>query len=225
MKNKKVKFIVDAAVIAALYVVLTYLAAAFKLSSGVIQVRFSEALTILPVFTPAAIPGLFVGCILANALTGAVVIDVICGSIATLIGAVGAWLIGKYVMNRLKYAYFLAPLPTIIANAAIVPFVLRYAYGMQDAMWYMVLTVGLGEIISAGMFGVVLYLAIRSRASRLFCFSDAFFFFRRLRTEVLIVLAFEFSVIQFSALVRLFTEIFLKIRVGRNDIKRPSVEF
>lgn len=169
MKNKKVKFIVDAAVIAALYVVLTYLAAAFNLSSGVIQVRFSEALTILPVFTPAAIPGLFVGCILANALTGAVVIDVICGSIATLIGAVGAWLIGKYVMNRLKYAYFLAPLPTIIANAAIVPFVLRYAYGMQDAMWCnMVLTVGLGEIISAGMFGVVLYLAIRSRASRLF---------------------------------------------------------
>lgn len=168
MKNKKVKFIVDAAVIAALYVVLTYLAAAFNLSSGVIQVRFSEALTILPVFTPAAIPGLFVGCILANALTGAVVIDVICGSIATLIGAVGAWLIGKYVMNRLKYAYFLAPLPTIIANVAIVPFVLRYAYGMQDAMWYMVLTVGLGEIISAGMFGVVLYLAIRSRASRLF---------------------------------------------------------
>ena len=65
-------------------------------------------------------------------------------------------------MNRLKYAYFLAPLPTIV------PFVLRYAYGMQDAMWYMVLTVGLGEIISAGMFGVVLYLAIRSRASRLF---------------------------------------------------------
>lgn len=168
MKNKKVKFIVDAAVIAALYVVLTYLAAAFNLSSGVIQVRFSEALTILLVFTPAAIPGLFVGCILANALTGAVVIDVICGSIATLIGAVGAWLIGKYVMNRLKYAYFLAPLTTIIANAAIVPFVLRYAYGMQDAMWYMVLTVGLGEIISAGMFGVVLYLAIRSRASRLF---------------------------------------------------------
>lgn len=53
MKNKKVKFIVDAAVIAALYVVLTYLAAAFNLSSGVIQVRFSEALTILPVFTPA----------------------------------------------------------------------------------------------------------------------------------------------------------------------------
>lgn len=168
MKNKKVKFIVDAAVIAALYVVLTYLAAAFNLSSGVIQVRFSEALTILPVFTPAAIPGLFVGCILANALTGAVVIDVICGSIATLIGAVGAWLIGKFVMKKIKHAYFLAPLPTIIANAAIVPFVLRYAYGMQDAIWYMVLTVGLGEIISAGMFGVVLYLAIRSRASRLF---------------------------------------------------------
>ena len=166
--KKRNPFITQAALIAALYVVLTLVSAAFGLDSKAIQFRLSEVLTVLPALTPAAIPGLFVGCILANALTGAVVIDVICGSIATLIGAVGAWLIGKYVMNRLKYAYFLAPLPTIIANAAIDPFVLRYAYGRQDAMWYMVLTVGLGEIISAGMFGVVLYLAIRSRASRLF---------------------------------------------------------
>ena len=90
MKNKKVSFIVTSAVVAALYVVLTYLAAAFGLASNVIQVRFSEALTILPIFTPAAIPGLFVGCIVANALTGAVIFDVIFGSIATLIGAIGA---------------------------------------------------------------------------------------------------------------------------------------
>ncbi len=128
-------------------------------------------------------------------------------------------------MNRLKYAYFLAPLPTIIANAAIVPFVQRYAYGMQDAMWYMVLTVGLGEIISAGMFGgSALSLQFVPCVTPVLILRRVFLF-RRLRTEVLIVLAFEFSVIQFSALVRLFTEIFLKIRVGRNDIKRPSVEF
>lgn len=106
MKNKKVSFIVTSAVVAALYVVLTYLAAAFGLASNVIQVRFSEALTILPIFTPAAIPGLFVGCIVANALTGAVIFDVIFGSIATLIGAIGAWLIGKYAMKKFKHAYF-----------------------------------------------------------------------------------------------------------------------
>lgn len=168
MKNTKIRFIVNAAVIAALYVVLTLIASAFGLSSNVIQVRFSEALTILPLFTAAAIPGLFVGCILANMLTGAVVLDVVFGSIATLIGAVGAWLIGKFAMKKCKHAYFLAPLPTILANSVIVPFVLRYAYGMEDAMWYMVLTVGLGEIISAGMFGVVLYLALRKNSSRLF---------------------------------------------------------
>lgn len=70
-KNNKVIFLTQAAMIAALYVVLTLLAAAFGLSSGVIQVRFSEALTVLAFFTPAAIPGLFIGCILANWLTGA----------------------------------------------------------------------------------------------------------------------------------------------------------
>lgn len=167
MKNKKVSFIVTSAVVATLYVVLTYLAAAFGLASNVIQVRFSEALTILPIFTPAAIPGLFVGCIVANALTGAVIFDVIFGSIATLIGAIGAWLMGKYAMKKFKHAYFFAPLPTIVANSIIVPLVLRYAYGLEDAMWYMVLTVGAGEVISAGILGVLLYLAFRKNASRI----------------------------------------------------------
>ena len=89
MKNKKVLFLTQAAAIAALYFVLTWLASMLGLSSGAIQVRFSEALTILPFFTPAAIPGLFIGCLLSNFLTGAVVWDVVFGSIATLIGAVG----------------------------------------------------------------------------------------------------------------------------------------
>ncbi len=168
MKNKKIRFTVNAAVIAALYVVLTYLAFAFGLSSNVIQVRFSEALTVLPVFTPAAIPGLFIGCIVANALTGAVVLDVVFGSLATLIGAVGAWLIGKFATEKCKYAYYAAPVPTILANSVIVPFILRYAYGMKDAVWYMVLTVGLGEIISAGIFGIALCLALKKYSQRIF---------------------------------------------------------
>ena len=84
MKSKKLVFICQAAVIAALYVVLTYVFSAF--ASGVIQVRVSEALTILPAFTPAAIPGLVIGCLLSNTLTGCVLLDIIFGSVATLIG-------------------------------------------------------------------------------------------------------------------------------------------
>ena len=158
-KHQSVLFLAQGAMIAAIYVVLTLVFAPF--SYGEVQVRISEALTILPLFTPAAIPGLFVGCLISNILGGCVLPDIIFGSLATLIGAIGTYMLRR--QNK-----FLAPLPPIIANVLIVPFVLRYAYGMQDAMWYMVLTVGLGEIISAGMFGVVLYLAIRSRASRLF---------------------------------------------------------
>ena len=95
MKTSKVLFTVQAAVIAALYVVLTVLANSIGLASSAIQIRFSEALTILPFFTPAAIPGLFVGCILSNLLTGCVLLDVIFGSLATLIGAVGTYLIRR----------------------------------------------------------------------------------------------------------------------------------
>ena len=87
MRNKQVLPMVQAALIAAMYVVLTWLANIFGLANGAIQVRFSEALTILPYFTPAAIPGLFVGCIISNTITGAAVWDILFGSLATLIGA------------------------------------------------------------------------------------------------------------------------------------------
>lgn len=84
MRNKKVLFITQAAVIAAIYVVLTIFISAFNLASGAIQVRVSEALTVLPFFTPAAIPGLAIGCFLSNLITGAAVYDVVFGSLATL---------------------------------------------------------------------------------------------------------------------------------------------
>jgi uncharacterized membrane protein len=151
--NKKTLFITQAAIIAALYVVLTYFIAAFNLASGAIQFRISEALTILPIFTPAAIPGLFVGCLISNTITGCVVTDIIFGSLATLIGA-----IGTYMLRKLPY---LAPLPPIIANAFIVPFVLQYAYGIGDAYWYLVLTVGAGEILSCYVLGIILYHALK----------------------------------------------------------------
>ena len=122
--NKKVLYLVHGAVIAALYVVLTMLANALGLANYAIQVRFSEALTILPVFTPAAIPGLFLGCIISNTMTGCMLLDIIFGSLATLIGAFGTYLL----RDKNKW---LAPLPPIIANTIIVPFVLAYVYHLE----------------------------------------------------------------------------------------------
>lgn len=148
-RNNKALFITHAAIIAALYVVLTYLASMLGLSSGVIQIRFSEALTILPYFTPAAIPGLFVGCIIANLLSGAVIWDVVFGSFATLLGAVVTYLL----KNKTKW---LAPIPPILANTIVIPFVLTYAYGVPDGLGFLMLTVGIGEIISCGILGMVL---------------------------------------------------------------------
>lgn len=159
--NKKVVFIVHAAVIAALYVVLTFVANSLGLASNAIQVRFSEALTILPLFTPAAIPGLFIGCILSNFLTGCVLWDIIFGSIATLLGA-----LGTYYLRR--FPRWLAPLPPIIANTIIVPFVLAYVYQFEGSIAYFMLTVCIGEIISCGLLGLLLHGALTKYRKYLF---------------------------------------------------------
>ena len=154
MKNqKKIRNIAVSAVIAALYVVLTYLANLLGLASGVIQVRLSEILTVMPVFTPAAIPGLFIGCLIANILTGCALWDVVFGSLATLIGAVGTYLLRKY--NSL------AVIPPVLANAIIVPLVRIFVYSLEGSYWYFFLTVGVGEVISCGIFGTILLKSLK----------------------------------------------------------------
>lgn len=159
MRNRNVTMITQGAIIAALYVVLTMLANAMGLANYAIQVRFSEALCVLPFFTVAAIPGLTIGCMISNILTGAMVWDVLFGSLATLLGAIGTYLLRKHKVLML--------FPPIIANAVIVPFVLRYGYGitwmMNDVEWsipYFALTVGIGEIISVCGLGGVLFKAL-----------------------------------------------------------------
>ena len=139
----------QAAMIAAIYVVLTVFISAFNLASGAIQVRISEALTILPVFTPAAIPGLFLGCLISNLVTGCMPLDVVFGSLATLIGACGT-----YALRKHKW---LAPLPPIVANTIIVPFVLRYVYLAEGTIPFFMLTVGIGEVISCYLLGSILH--------------------------------------------------------------------
>ena len=148
MRNKKVLLITQAAMIAAIYVVLTCFISAFNLASGAIQVRISEALTILPVFTPAAIPGLFLGCLISNLVTGCMPLDVVFGSLATLIGACGT-----YALRKKKW---LAPIPPIVANMVIVPLVLRYVHMLEGSIPFFMLTVGIGEVISCYVLGSIL---------------------------------------------------------------------
>lgn len=166
--------LVQAAMIAAIYVVLTLFANALGLANYVIQVRFSEALTILPFFTPAAIPGLFAGCILSNILTGCLPLDVVFGSLATLLGAFGTYFIGQVSRRAVGMAgseprhnfsvyKLLAPLPPVLSNTLIVPFVLACVYQFEGSVPYFMLTVGAGEVISCGILGLILLFSLEKR--------------------------------------------------------------
>ena len=159
-KHNKSAFLTQSGVIAALYVVLTLVAKVMGLDSGQIQLRLSEALCVLPVFLPAAVPGLTVGCLLANILCGNIFWDVLFGTLATLIGAVGTRLLRKRPL--------LALLPPIAANTVIVPFVLAYAYGLPGGVPLFMLTVGIGEVLSCGVLGRVLWKALDKRKEALF---------------------------------------------------------
>ena len=159
-QTSKIIYITQAALIAALYTVLTMLAAGFDLASGAVQVRFSEALTILPFFTPAAIPGLTIGCLLSNTLTGCALPDIIFGTLATFLGAVGSYALRK---NR-----WLCALPPIISNMLIIPFILTYAYHIPGGVPLFMLTVGTGELISCMGLGQILLQALLPFRGRIF---------------------------------------------------------
>lgn len=159
-RDLKTLRIVSGAAIAAVYVVLTVLAASVNLASGAIQVRFSEALTVLPFFTPTAVPGLAVGCLLSNILTGCALPDIIFGTLATLLGALGT--------RMLKGHRFLCTLPPVIANTLIVPFVLTYAYQIPGGIPYLMLTVGIGEVIACMILGQILLTALMPAAAGIF---------------------------------------------------------
>lgn len=158
----KIKYLAQAGIIVALYIVFTIIANAAGLASGVIQVRISEALTVLPFFTPAAIPGLFLGCLLSNIIGGCVIWDIIFGSIATLLGALGTYAIRK------KLPDWCAAIPPILANTLIVPFVLSYAYEVPDSIPFLMLTVGAGEVISCGILGILLLKLLKPHRNVIF---------------------------------------------------------
>ena len=161
--SRSIRQLTYAGVIAALYVALTMLSALFGLSgTNAVQVRLSEALCILPFFTAAAIPGVTIGCLIANLVTAAALPDIIFGTLATLIGAVGTYLLRRF-------HYLLAALPPIVANTVIIPFVIRYAYIDVDAsLPFLFLSVGIGEIVSVGVLGTALLLALKPHRQRIF---------------------------------------------------------
>lgn len=165
--TKNVRFLTQAAMIAALYAVLTYAAAAVNLAYGAVQFRFSEALTVLPVFTPAAIPGLAVGCFLANLGSPLGLVDWIFGTGATLLAAVGTWMARKIQMKGVPV---LAPLPPVIANVVLVGFELSClssagTFALGNFTWAAfgasALSVGIGELVICYALGLPLLLALR----------------------------------------------------------------
>ncbi len=161
MKNtRKMHRLVFASLIAAIYVLLTYIVHILGLDRGAIQIRISEALAALLYFTPVAIPGLFVGCLLSNLLTGCMILDVVFGSLATLLGAILGYALRK---NKIMVL-----LPTIISNSVIIPLVLRYTYSLDGALWYFIITVGVGEIISCGVLGYILINSLEKNAKYIF---------------------------------------------------------
>ncbi|MDR3982205.1 MAG: QueT transporter family protein [Dysosmobacter sp.] len=141
-----------AGVIAALYAVLAYFASIFGIAYGPIQCRFSEALCVLPFLFPAATPGLFVGCLVANLLSPYGALDIIFGSLATLLAAV--W-------TQHTHHKWLAPLPPVLCNAVIVGAVISFQEtgftgAFAGAFAYNAVTVGVGEAIACYVLGGVL---------------------------------------------------------------------
>lgn len=156
-----IKTLTRAAIIAALYVLISFIVQPF--ASGLLQCRVSEALTVLPYFSGAAVPGLFIGCLLFNLLSGAVAYDVVFGSVATLLAAVCTWYLRKKGVTK-----YLAPLPSVVLNGLIIGAVLVYAYGVPVTYPVAVAYVAAGQAIACYALGLPLMLLLERMENRLF---------------------------------------------------------
>lgn len=159
--STKTKYVTQAALIAAFYTVLTLVSYLFGLDKGAIQLRLSEALAVLPAFTPAATPGLFLGCALSSLLSQGHILDVIFGSLITLVAAAFCYLMRG--VSRYRFGALLLPLPNILLNAVFIPLLLIWVYGVPDAYPFLLLTVGVGEFLASGVLGVLLYFVLVRR--------------------------------------------------------------
>ena len=156
-KRFSVRSLCVAAIIAALYAALTL---GFQaISYGAVQFRVSEAMTLLPVLFPEAVPGLAVGCLISNLFNpmGATIYDVVFGTLATLLAAL--------LTHRIKGSIWLRALPPVLCNAIIIGLVLTYAYGI-DLLWMNMLTVGIGQAVVCYGLGVPLVRILQKQRIR-----------------------------------------------------------
>ncbi len=149
--RKSILFLTRAALIAALYAVIAYLSS--PLQFWFFQFRLSEALCVLAVFMPEAVVGTALGCLIANYITGCIVWDIIFGTVATLLGSLGAYLLGRILKGRMLW---LTTVPTILSNTLLIPFVIVYAYGSEGSLLLFAFTVLVSEVICAGVLGTLL---------------------------------------------------------------------
>ena len=168
MKKGAKIFIIQTIFIAAAYTAITVLENMFfggkvdsGITKGIIQLRLADALTVLPVFTPAAIPGLFLGCLATNKVIGCPNFDIIYGSLATLGAAILTFILRK--------KRFLAPIPPIVINMIVVPLMFTYCYKFDDRpFWQYALFIGISGIISCGVLGIALMLGLDDYKKTLF---------------------------------------------------------
>jgi uncharacterized membrane protein len=154
--RKKIRYLVQAAVVAAIYAAMTYALA--PISYGLVQVRISEALCVLPALMPAAVPGLFVGCLIANLLGGFGLLDIVAGSLATLIAA--------YCTYRLRRHIWLIPLPAVAINALVIGYVLNISLSMPYPV--AAAYVFAGQAVACYGVGIPLYLTLRKYGGKMF---------------------------------------------------------
>jgi len=162
MTKKKINFIVEGALIAAAYVGLTFISNLLSLAYGPIQFRISEVLTILPIFTTSAIPGLCIGCFISNIVSSLGPIDMVFGTAATLIAALMTYFLRNI---KIKGIPFLSFLPPVIINALIIGIEINFFFLPEGAsVWGFItsaLSVGLGELAVCLVLGTPLYLTLK----------------------------------------------------------------
>lgn len=166
MKKNTIQKLTFAAVIAALYAVITLLLS--WLSFGPIQFRIAEALTVLPYFSPVAIVGLSIGCLISNLIASPYAwLDILFGTAATVLGAVGTYLLSR---KKNQITFWLAPLPTVLANTIIVGAMITASMSLSGqlsetgftlTLLYNMATVGLGEVVCCYALGIPLMFIIK----------------------------------------------------------------
>ena len=163
MPRKHTRYVTQAAMIAAIYAILTYLCAMF--SQGIFQFRIGEAMMILPFFTPAAIPGLFLGYFIGYFILGSLW-DAIFGGLAALVASTLVWLIGRY-LQKFRFSRYLASVPPVVTTSIVMPFILMYVYNNEAVYWLLLAMCAGGESLTCFIGGQILFSLVKRYRSHL----------------------------------------------------------